>query len=109
MENNFEPDLVVFEDDNGNKITMEVLDYFFYEGEEFATLVEYDPDDACASCENESCTGCENGSDPVDVTIMKIVPVGDDEEEFVPIDEALGKKLVEMLNSGAFEEIDDEE
>ena len=26
--------IVVFEDDEGNEITMEVLDYFFYEGRE---------------------------------------------------------------------------
>ena len=29
-----ERDLVVFEDDQGNELTMEVLDYLFYEGEE---------------------------------------------------------------------------
>ena len=38
MEN--EQDLVVFEDDNGNEITMEVLDYLFYEGQEYALLAE---------------------------------------------------------------------
>ena len=35
-----ERDLVVFEDDAGNEITMEVLDYFFYEGNEYALLTE---------------------------------------------------------------------
>ena len=39
MEN--ERDLVVFEDDKGNEITMEVLDYFFYEGQEYAMLTDY--------------------------------------------------------------------
>ena len=38
MEN--ELDLVVFEDDNGNELTMEVLDYLFYEGKEYALLAE---------------------------------------------------------------------
>lgn len=49
------------------------------------------------------------GSDPVDVTIMKIVPVGEDEEEFEPIDDDLALKLVDMLNNGAFDDDEDEE
>ena len=40
MENN-ELDIVVFEDDDGNELTMEVLDYLFYEGKEYALLTEY--------------------------------------------------------------------
>ena len=35
-----ELDLVVFEDDDGNELTMEVLDYLFYEGKEYALLTE---------------------------------------------------------------------
>lgn len=108
MENN-ELDLVVFKDDNDNEITMEVLDYFFYEGEEYATLTEYDPESSCNNCSGEDCEGCAEGKQTVDITIMKIVPVGDDEEEFVPIEEELANKLADMLNNGAFDEIDDEE
>ena len=37
-----ERDLVVFEDDDGNEMTMEVVDYLFYEGKEYALLTEYD-------------------------------------------------------------------
>ena len=42
-----ERDLVVFEDDAGNELTMEVLDYLAYEGKEYALLTEYveDKDD----------------------------------------------------------------
>ena len=104
MENN-DLDLVVFQDDNGNEITMEVLDYFFYEGDEYATLVEYKEEDRCEGCTAENCEGCE----PEEVTIMKVVPVGEDEEEFVPVDEKLGNTLIELLNSGAFEDADDDE
>ena len=39
-----ELDLVVFEDDDGNELTMEVLDYLFYEGKEYALLTEYNED-----------------------------------------------------------------
>ena len=40
-----ELDLVVFEDDAGNEITMEVLDYLAYEGKEYALLTEYVEDE----------------------------------------------------------------
>ena len=108
MENN-ELDLVTFKDENDNELVMQVLDYFFYEGEEYATLIEYDPDSKCTECEKTDCESCEIGDEPVDVTIMKIVPVGEDEEEFEPIDDDLALKLVEMLNSGEFDEDDEEE
>ena len=108
MENQ-ERDLVVFKDENDKEITMEVLDYFFYEGEEYATLVEYDPNSKCAACETQSCDTCEARDEQVDVTIMKIVPVGDDEEEFVPVDDSLAARLVELLNSGAFDGADDDD
>ena len=105
---NQELDLVTFKDDSDNEVIMQVLDYFFYEGEEYATLIEYDPDSKCTGCENLDCNSCDMGEDPVGVTIMKIVPVGEEEEEFEPIDDDLALKLVDMLNSGAFD-VDDEE
>ena len=108
MEDN-ELDLVTFKDENDNEIIMQVLDYFFYEGDEYATLIEYDPDSECSDCEKFDCETCDKGDEPVDVTIMKIVPVGEDEEEFEPIDDDLALKLVEMLNNGTFDEDDDEE
>ena len=40
-----ERDLVVFEDDAGNELTMEVLDYLAYEGKEYALLTEYVEDE----------------------------------------------------------------
>lgn len=90
-----ELDLVVFEDDEGNELTMEVLDYFFYEGEEYAILTEYieneDPDDHTQR----------------DAFIMKVVEVGEDEEEFVPVDDALADKLIELVESGAYDSDDE--
>ena len=48
-----------------------------------------------------------------EIVIMRVVPVGDDEEEFVPVDEELASRLIEMIESGAFdddfEEEDDDE
>ena len=106
MENN-ELDLVVFQDDEGNEITMEVLDYFFYEGEEYALLAEADDEASCEECEDESCENCQR-----DCYIMKVVPVGEDEEEFVPVSEDLADKLIEIVQSEVFyddDEFDDEE
>lgn len=96
MENN-ELDIVVFEDDDGNELTMEVLDYLFYEGHEYALLTEY----------------VENPDDSVqrEAFIMEVRPIEGDEEneEFVPIPENLAEKLIEIFQSDDFddEEFDD--
>lgn len=97
MENmeNMEQDLVVFEDDKGNQITMEVLDYLFYEGKEYAVLAEMS----------------ENDNGQREAYVMEVVPVDDDMEEFVPVDEALAEKLIEIIENSDFddEEFEEEE
>ena len=90
---NIEKDLVVFEDDNGNQITMEVLDYLFYEGKEYAVLAEMD----------------ENDEGQREAYVMEVVPVGDDMEEFVPVDEALAEKLIDIIENSDYDEEFDEE
>lgn len=102
-----ERDLVVFEDDAGNELTMEVLDYFFYEGNEYALLTE--ASEACESCEDGECEGCESLGETY---VMQIVPVGEDEEEFVPVDDELADKLKELIESGLYDDgetLDDED
>jgi len=100
MENN-ELDLVVFEDDKGNEITMEVLDYLFYEGKEYALLAEMG-DGSCEACaEKEGCESCESRRDAF---VMEVVPVGEDMEEFVPVDEALAEKLIDIIENSDFDE-----
>ena len=91
-----ERDLVVFEDDAGNELTMEVLDYLAYEGKEYALLTEY--------VEDEDDDGDED--EPVEVFIMEVRPVGEDQEEFVPVDEALAETLIKIFES---EDFDDDE
>ena len=95
-----ERDLVEFEDDAGNKLTMEVLDYLAYEGKEYALLTEYVEDDSDA-----------DEDEPIEVFIMEVVPVGEDQEEFVPVDDALAEKLIKIFESNGFEddELEDEE
>lgn len=103
-----ERDLVVFEDDEGNELTMEVLEYFFYEGKEYAILANAD-DEGCSGCEEGSCDSCGVQRDAF---VMEIVPVGEDEEEFIPVDEALADRLIEAVENGLFDmddELEDEE
>ena len=89
-----ERDVVEFVDDQGNTLLLEVMDYFFYNGEEFAAL-----------CEAE-----DTESD--DVYIMKINCFtdenGEEMEEFVPPEEALMEKLISIVQT-RFDGEDDEE
>ena len=95
-----EKDLVVFEDDAGNELTMEVLDYLCYEGKEYALLTEY-IEDADEDDEPEE----------IEVVVMEVRPVGEDQEEFVAIDDELASQIMEIFDSNEFDEIleDDEE
>lgn len=111
MDQEQELDLVVFTDDEGNEVTMEVLDYFFYEGNEYALLTEYDEEAECEheGCDHESCDCC--GHHDQDAYIMQVVPVGDDQEEFVPVDETLMDRLVEFVQNELYsdEDMDEED
>ena len=95
-----ERDLVVFEDDAGNELTMEVLDYLMYEGKEYAMLTELVED------EDEA-----DEDEPQEVFIMEVRPVGDDQEEFVPVDEALADTLMRIFEADDLDEVfeDDED
>ena len=87
MEQVEERDVVEFVDDEGNTLLLEVMDYFFYNGEEFAALCDAKDEDD----ESE-----EDG-----VYIMKINSYtdenGEEMEEFVPPEEALMEKLGDGL------------
>ena len=96
-----ERDIVEFTDEQGNTLLLEVMDYFFYNGEEFAALCdakEEAPDD-------------DPDDDPV--YIMKINSFtdenGEEMEEFVPPDEALMEKLIAVVRTRFAEDADDEE
>ena len=86
-----ERDVVEFTDDAGNTLLLEVMDYFFYNGEEFAALCDAKEDPA--------------DDDPSDdpVYIMKINTFtdenGEEMEEFVPPDEELMEKLIKVVRT----------
>ncbi len=94
-------DLVVVEDDEGNELTLEVLDYLAYEGKEYALLTEYVEDD----------DGEEDDDEPIEAYIMEVRPVGEDQEEFVPVDDDLAEELLRIFESEDFDDdvFDDEE
>jgi len=94
-----ERDLVVFEDDAGNEFTMEVLDYLCYEGKEYALMTEYVEDEDAEE------------ADEIEVMIMEVKPVGDDQEEFLPIEDELADKIMNIFESNEFDDVleDDED
>jgi len=100
-------DVIEMTDEEGNTILFSIIDYFFYNGEEYAILTDSnDEDTADADAEDEG----------IACYVMKIVATtdesGEELEEFVPVeDQALEAKLMEIasmkLNSD--EEADDED
>ncbi|MDL2206790.1 DUF1292 domain-containing protein [Eubacteriales bacterium OttesenSCG-928-N13] len=97
-------DLVVFVDDAGDEKTMEVLDYFFYEGKEYAILTEYNEDEE----EHVHTEECDHDHE-LDAFIMQVEPVGEDEEEFIPVDEGLMDKLIDFVQNELYGDDDDED
>lgn len=86
-------DLVEMEDEDGNIVTLEVMRYFFYNGEEYVVLNELQ-DEEEETDEEEVQVNCY---------IMKVVEGQDGDEEvedFLPIeDDDLFNKLVEVANA----------
>jgi len=108
-------DLIEGVDDEGNKVLLQVVRYFFYNGEEYVVLGDAQQEDECG-CHCEECeASCEDDDEePVNLYIMKVVDSKDDEdtEEFVPVeDEDLLEKLIEVVQTDfeKEEELDDNE
>ena len=55
-----ERDIVVFTDDEGNDFELEVMDYFFYNGQEYAVLSDADAEGEACGC--EECAGRKNAA-----------------------------------------------
>ena len=103
-------DLVVFSDDEGNEFELEIVDYFDYEGQEYAVLV--DPESGCScgcgcECEDDACEDKDDHEHGAEVYIMKIV-VNGEYEEFLPADEDKMEALSKIVEE-RFEAMEDEE
>ena len=97
-------DLVEMVDDEGNTLLMRVVEYFFYNGDEYVVLAEYDPEAADNTAE----------VDQVDCYVLRVNTFTDERgeecEEFLPIeDEALEAKLMAVASTRVNEEEEEEE
>jgi len=98
--NGMEEDLIIFEDEEGNTYEYVVVDYLYYNGEEYALLTE-----AAAETDEES--------DSQECIVCKVVAEEEDGEETESFelveDEALGHKLVDIFNTKMDEEEEEDE
>ena len=101
--NNQEPDLIEITDEDGNVYQMEIIDYFFYNGQEYAIIADYDEEDEQADYNED-----------VDCFIMQVNTVtdenGEELDEFVPIDdEELENRLIAVAHQRLYEDEDADE
>lgn len=85
-----ERDFVVFTDDDGNEFELDVIDYFDYNENEYAVLI--DANEQC-NCENDEECDCEHS-----IYIMRIIYNEEDNtEEFVPPADEEMDALIEIV------------
>ena len=84
-------DLIVFETEDGEEVTFVIEDYFFYNGEEYAILTEYD-------------TEKEEVIDEGSIVCKVETVTGEDGEE----DDAMAEKLIEIANAQLAEDEEEE-
>ena len=98
--NGMEADIIDFEDEEGNVIPFEVIDYLFYNGEEYALLVEVTEEDE--ETDRQECIVCQ--------VVAETEEDGEETESFVPVeDETLAQKLVDIFNTKMAEEEEEDE
>ena len=99
MNNMEEEDIIDFEDEDGNVIPFAVIDYVFYNGEEYALLTEVTDEE---EDENQECIVCR--------VVAETEEDGEETESFVPVeDESLAQKLVDIFNTKMADEEKEEE
>jgi len=107
-------DLIEGVDEDGNNILLEVVRYFFYNGEEYVVLGEAHEGECGCGCEDCDHDHEEDDEEAVNLYIMKVVETeedGEEIEEFLPVeDEDLLDKLIEVVQADfeADEAFDDE-
>ena len=108
-------DLIEGIDEDGNPVLLEVVRYFFYNGEEYVVLGDaHESECGCEECEHCGHDHEEDEEEAVNLYIMKVVEKeedGEEIEEFLPVeDEDLLEKLIEVVQADfeADEAFDDE-
>ena len=104
-EEGYEPDVIEMTDDEGNTILLQIIDYFFYNGEEYAILTDSIEEDGDAE-PDEQCAPDDDTDEAEGVTcyVMKVNTItdenGEELEEFIPVeDQALEAKLMEVAST----------
>ncbi len=92
-------DLIVFETEDGEEVTFVIEDYFFYNGDEYAVLTEYDTEKDEVLDEGSIVCRIETSEDEN----------GEETEEFVPVeDDEMAEKLIEIANAQLAEDEEEE-
>lgn len=106
MEPQDERDIVEFSDEEGNTLLLEVMDYFFYNGEEYAVLCDAD-EEALEEDQADFDDDQENM-----IYIMKVVSTtgedGEEMEEFIPPEDSVLEQLIEVVQTRFSEDSDDD-
>ncbi|MCL2433498.1 MAG: DUF1292 domain-containing protein [Clostridia bacterium] len=90
---------ITFEAEDGEELELHVLDYFFYNGAEYAVLADRICGEDCENSGTPECDDCDVG-----IYYMHVENT-DDEETFTPIDdEALLEALDDAYHAGEDEE-----
>ena len=97
-EENLQPDLLEMTDEDGNTLLVQVTDYFFYNGQEYAILMDAPKEANTAEVPEE--VGCY---------VVRVNAFtdenGEEMEEFVPVeDAALEERLIEIASTRLNEE-----
>ena len=95
--NDRENDILEFETDDGEQLRLTVLDDLFYEGRQYVILTDAADEDEAEEAED------------VGIYVMEVRPVDEEEEEFLPVDDDLGQKILEVYQTSEVWEDEDEE
>ena len=99
--NNMEEDIIIFEDEDGNEYSYVVVDYMFYNGEEYALMVEVTEEEEPEE-DKQECIVCKVSAETEEN--------GEETETFIPVeDEALAQKLVDIFNTKMADDEKEEE
>ena len=93
-----ERDVVEFTDEEGNDVTVQVLEYVYYNGKEYAVMTELTEEQAACACDPDQPCDCGDAEG----FFMEVVPIeGDDENvEFTAVeDDDLADKLFEIVSA----------
>ena len=101
MENGDELEIYTMTDEDGNDITVQAIDYFYYNGDEYAVMTELAEG-------QEPWTELGGDEEAPEIFFMKVEQVDEENAEFIPVDEDLSEELFEVYSAG-LEEMDEDD